>query len=95
MPHERQPFITQRSLAYGADRWILPLKPQNIRHQNPSSTSVSDLLRCSEQGYNLPNPKFIKLEGLHPHAVFCFVLLLLLLFLSPPGDSKVQPATRI
>lgn len=44
MPRERQLFITQRFLAYGADRRIFLLKPQNTKRQNPSSTSVSDLL---------------------------------------------------
>lgn len=38
MPRERQLFITQRFLAYGADRRIFLLKPQNTKRQNPSST---------------------------------------------------------
>ena len=87
MPRERQPFITQRSLAYVADRWIFHLKPWNRRHQNPSSTSVSDLPGCSEQGYNLP-PLLISLGWEFPIPGVVF-------FKTPPGYCDVPPATPI
>ena len=71
MPCERQLFITPRSLAHGADRRIFHLKLQNIRRQNPSSTSVRACYDALNKVITSPGLNFIRLGILNTRVV-CF-----------------------